>query len=352
MKLTSQLILASVSVLLFGCGPYINTAELVPAASHQSDEVTAHIINVGSGSCQIIECAGQRSPLMVDCGTDLFAQRRGRDKVVAEVQDLLARHGNRVRLVVSQSSPGHVSLLDSVLQGVTVESIHYAGKRRLLPEVVREHVRLPAELSQSWEGWTFDASQPYEPLACGSGPTHVLSANAGFRHAPGDHKRHSMALLIEHEEQTLLLASDASGHAQDKIMQTLDTIKAPEQISALIAPNHGVTEDGSNDGAWGARINPAVVVYSAGRLAAGPSCQAVGVYKQLAASDAHPFRCVEAQLLGLRAMVASPQAGSEQGSNAVALSHRAQYATELNGSLRLRLDSEGVDVACHYQDEC
>jgi len=342
----------STSAALFGCGPYINTAELMPAASHQSDQVTAHIINVGSGSCQIVECADQRSPLLVDCGTDLFAQRRGRDKVVAEVKGILARNDNRVRLVVSQSSPGHVSLLDSVLEGVTVESIHYAGKRRLLPDIVKEHDRLPASLAQSWEGWTFDASQPYEPLACGSGPTYILSANAGFRHAPEDHKRHSLALLIEHGEQTLLLASDASGHTQDKIMQTLDTIKAPEQISALIAPNHGVTEDGSNDQAWGARIDPAVVVYSAGRLATGPSCQAVDVYKQLLPSKAHPFRCVDGGLLGLRSMAPSPQFSDEQSSAALAVSHRAEYATELNGSVRVTLDEKTVRVACHYQQEC
>jgi len=348
MKFTPLLMLCSVSAMLFGCGPYINTADLVPPATHQDNQVTANIINVGSGSCQIVECAGQRSPLLVDCGTDLFAQRRGRDKVVAEVQDLLARNGNRVRLVVSQSSPEHVSLLESVLEGVMVESIHYAGKRRLLPEIALEHKAIPARLEQSWEGWTFDSTQPYEPLACGSGPTYVLSANTGFRHAPEDHKRHSLALLIEHETQTLLLASDASGHAQDKILQTLDTIKAPQQISALVAPNHGAVENGSNDDSWGARVNPKVVVYSNGRMATGPHCEAVGVYKGLSAAAAHPFRCVEAELLGLRSM-----GSSETSAHSLpATTERAEYATELNGSVRLTLSREGVRVGCHYQEAC
>ena len=352
MKITTLVVFGSLSSLLFGCAPYTKPDVLVEAPLHRADQVTANIINVGDGSCQIVECADGRSPILVDCGTSLFAAGAGKAKVLAQVEDILARHDHRLRLVVSQSGAEHISLLDEVLEGAQVESIHFAGKRRLLPDVVLEHEAIPLPLSQPWEGWSFDSSQPFEPLACGSGNTYVLSANAAYRYAPEDQKRHSLTLLIEHGDQSLLLASDATGHTQDKIIQSLDTIKSPIKVSALVAPDHGSTQLHANDAAWGERIEPAVVVYTAGRLNGQPSCAAAVSYTQLLPAAGHPFECATTGEGLFRLMQKSPNSNSDNSEHRAAHSDRAEYTTELSGTLRVTLNQSSLAVSCQYQADC
>jgi beta-lactamase superfamily II metal-dependent hydrolase len=288
----------------------------------EEDELRIHFLDVGAGSCTIIECPGPNAaPMIVDCGAngaseaDLSANE-ARDYI----QKVLATHTLPPRVVVSHPDTDHYAHIPTVLADTPVDSIWLGGNRagygsRGFPAWLAAQEMAGTPVHHGWTPGWHNEGQPITGLACGTAVTFMLTVNTGT-----SSNAQSMVLMIEHGDFRAILAGDAEGETEEA---ALANFSGSVDATVVTASHHGADTEGSNSAEWATATSPEVVVYSAGNRFSHPRCNAVERFGSVLEVRRHQLRC-----------------GESGGYRPVERSDRAHYMTEMSGAVIATSDGQ------------
>jgi competence protein ComEC len=260
-------------------------------AARAEDELRIHFLNVGTGSCTIVECPGANAPAMiVDRGS---LGRSEEDMTEADVagcvQNLLAASSAGPNVVLSHGDRDHYRYIASVLATTQADNIWQGGE----PADYNSD-GFPAWLQAQQQGgatvrsklpadWHNGAEALGEALSCGLAHTYVLTVNT---HTTKNGQ--SLVLMLEYGEFTAVFTGDAEGTTESREINNFgNNLKA----SAMSASHHGASTHGSNGADRATSTAPDVVVFSAGDRFGHPRCDAVNRFTTVVQTLEHDVRC-------------------------------------------------------------
>lgn len=214
----------------------------------------------------MIFCPDSKEALVFDCGQrEGFPPKEVSEKVLRELGD------RSYQLVLSHSHRDHYSVVSTLLKEKKPVTIFYAGK------LEDYKTKLP-NAQELVEGQT---------LSCGKADVQVLTVN-GRLEADNDS---SAVVLLQYHKTRLLLAADATGFVEKKVMQ-----KITNGIDLLVASHHGESSRKSNGENWANHLKAKMIVYSSGTYSGfrEPKCKVARRYAPyLSTSNPHEFSCWE-----------------------------------------------------------
>lgn len=300
-----------------------------------SNEIRVHYLNVGAGSCYLVECPGDTAPIVVDCGSK---SRKGDDltssAVQAYAQDILNRYADAPLLLVSHADKDHYNLLPEAL-GTVRPAVIYLGGRRVnydvdgfddwLDSQENQGITIRAETDFP-EGYS-SAGGPEAELACGSASTYIMTVNNG-----SSSNDRSMVVRIEHGNHSFVFTGDSTGKTEAAALGFPRT-----EATILTGSHHGAWTHKSNHLEWARATKPAVTIFSAGNQHKHPMCKAMLTYKHsLIDSKPHAIRC--GKLLGLYSRVFPVE--------------KAEYVTKISGTIMATSDGNDLSIDCSLQAAC
>jgi len=266
-----------------------------------------HSLNVGSGSCHIVECVAPPSTpesVIVDCGSN---SSQGNDvlkqiEINAYMEDLrlFADPAKYPSLVVTHPDTDHYKYVPGIFLDRKPGRVWlggFPGSYKIgFPEWVN------AFLSQS--GNTVQVNGATSPVqarwsalptpagyaqaetiktfsACGNATVKMVTVNNGAGGALDDNRNVNSAVLkVEWGNRFVaVIPGDATGAAEEAASLALDgSVAVPrpalthDLMRLLIVSHHGADTDGSSGVEWIQRINPTHAVYSAGSRFGHPRC--------------------------------------------------------------------------------
>lgn len=281
-----------------------------------------HTLNVGAGSCQVVECPSS-VPLVFDCGssggttTDM-----GEADAAAYLQAIFARSG-RPRVVISHPDADHSVWIPAVMQGWLASSIWLGGRQEQYPEAVQTWMgRQQAQYVPINVGFPAGASnsgRPLQDLACGNG-TYMLTVNVGSTKNDS-----SLMMRVVYGSFSAIFSGDATGVTQESAVSNY-----PQGLltTLVTGSHHGAWTMGSNSPAWAQATQPQLLIFSAGTKYWHPRCEAANAYGAwLGQGSAHPFMCGT----GGAYVTSAPTANA--------------YDTEVDGTIVVTSDGSAVQVA-------
>lgn len=264
----------------------------IPARAQ--DHLRLHFLNIGGGTCTVVECPGQNArPIIVDCGS-LGGSRTESDLTADEarlhVARVLSAHSQSPFVVLSHGDSDHYGWIDDILPGVTVGSVWQGGD----PGDYTSS-GFPAWLAQQTQAgvpvvngfapeWNNDGTEITGNLSCGDASVWVLTVNGGT-----SKNAKSLVLMLEYGEFTATLTGDAEGSTERDIRENwFGAVKT----TVLAGSHHGSRTHQSNSAAWADTTAPNMTVFSAGTKFHHPRCEAVSRYRShLSATPEHRARC-------------------------------------------------------------
>ena len=304
-------------------------------APRRQDEIRIHFLDVGAGTCSVVECPGPTgSPMIVDCGsTGATDDDLSRDEVGTYVRGILAQHQSTPNVVLSHADLDHYGHIASTLADLAVASIWQGGNpgdytSADFPAWLADQQDQGAAVHRNFSPHFHNDRQPLgDDLSCGIASTFVLTANTG-----SSKNAQSLMLMIEYADFTAIFTGDAEGETEAQAMANYDNgIKA----TVMMASHHGAHTHGSNSQSWADATVPAVLISSAGNKYLHPSCMATGRFGSLAETKRHEIRC-----------------GSSSGYTTFRTT-RGHYVTEVNGTVIVTSNGHSpVTVNCTRSVEC
>ncbi len=279
------------TALLFGTA----NAQLAPRSE---DELRIHYMNVGAGTCTVVECPGANAPpMIIDCGSigrssdDLTKDEAG--DYIAEVLDL---HATQPNVVISHPHKDHYAWIADVLNDVQTQNIWLGGDKSGytigdFPDWLRKQKENGAQVFDDDEiGSDFhnDGSPMADSeLSCGDALVYTLTVNTGSN---PNSKSHILELRYQNFGATF--TGDAEGKTEDK---AVENFTGNVKTTVLSASHHGASTHKSNGKKWIEATDPEVVIFSSGPKFWHPRCDVVKRYEDsdLADAPAHPTRCGE-----------------------------------------------------------
>jgi competence protein ComEC len=304
-------------------------------APRQLDELRIHFLNIGTGSCAIVECPGSNAPpLIVDCGsTGASEEDLDASETRAYIRNILSQHSEAPNVVLSHGDEDHYDHIPGVLDDVTVASVWLGGS----PEEYTEG-GFPAWLAMQDEEtirqnfpahWHNDREPLGDDLSCGDASTYVLTVNTGTAK-----NARSLMVMIEHHAFTVVFTGDAEGSTEARALQNFNgSLKA----TVMTSSHHGADTEGSNSPKWATATAPEILVSSAGNHLGfeHPRCAATDRFTSLAETREHDVRC-----------------GTGNG-YINSRTRRAHYVTEVNGAVIVTSNgSSPATVSCTRSVEC
>lgn len=294
------------------------------------DLMRIHLLNVGAGSCHIVECPGSNDVIVYDCGqmnpspTDMTPQ-----DVAAYFREVV--HDDEPVIVLSHADRDHVSLIDQITEKRRPESVWFGGSPDEYKGAIGAWLgSVPADRTYfGWEPHWHGHGQPVRELRCGAAETYVLTVNVG-----GSTNSESLMLLMRYGNFSIIFSGDAEGLTERSAMTNFDALL--EDVTVLLASHHGARSRSSNHQGWADKTSPQIVVYSAGTSHGHPTITAAERYR--------------AALLPARThgMWVSPGTHEEQRYE----SFQAEYTTELSGTIVIDTDGTSVYLECSLQPNC
>lgn len=271
-------------------------AQLSRLPPKRTNDIRIHILPIGAGACQIVECPGASAlPMLVDCGSSQNTPNWDFDE--SQVRDYLKNvlQNRRAIVVISHADKDHYRYIPTILAPNQVESLWMGDDHASYPEAVltwANEVRAlgsasrPRVAEQFPVNWHNQGSA-VAGLSCGLANSYVLGVNNGTTK-----NDHSLMLSIDYGLFRAIFPGDATKRSQDAAIDNFpgDGLQA----TVLIASHHGASTEGSNNADWLAATQPANVVYSAGTPYQHPRCVAVERYRNggtLEGATPHPLRC-------------------------------------------------------------
>jgi competence protein ComEC len=305
---------------------------LVP---RQQDELRIHFLNIGAGTCTVVECPGADAPpMIVDCGStgattvDMNAQQTR-----TYVRDVLSQHQVAPNVVLSHADLDHYGHIANTLDNLTVGSVWQGGdpgeySLANFPTWLANQQNQGAVLHQSFPAHFHNNRQPVSnDLSCGDASTFVLTTNTG-----NSKNAQSLALMVEYEDFTAIFTGDAEGVTEARaITNYASSLKA----TVMTASHHGASTHGSNSQMWANSTAPDLLVSSTGNRFFHPRCTATDRFTSLATTKGHEIRC------------------GTSSNYITSRTNRAHYVTEVNGTVIVTSDGRSpVTVNCTRSVEC
>lgn len=295
------------------------------------DLLRVHALNIGAGSCILVECPGSDDVIVYDCGqmspseTDL-----GEDEVRDYFDAVIG--SDRPAVVLSHADADHVNLVARVLGDRVPESIWFGGKKNEYRGEIADWFAEHNQDVPTYFGWRrgYGADgEPVEELACGDASAYLLTVNT----EPGTNPS-SLMLLYEYGGFSVVLAGDAEGASEQRAIDNHG--HRLNGVSVVMASHHGARSHDSNHQAWVSKLQPAVVVYSSGTSHGHPKGDVVERYAEtVTESLSHD-------------MWDDPETAEEDRY----ATERSEYVTELNGTIVIETDGESFSVECSRDSTC
>lgn len=304
----------------------------------EEDELRIHYLNVGAGTCTIVECPGPDGPpMIIDCGS-LGGTPADLDSDGARnyLQNILGKHQASPNLVLSHADRDHYGLIAHVLSGTQTQNIWQGGDPDNYTAdgfpVWRDNqeaggARVKGELDENFHGDGNPISD--SELDCGEASVFILTVNSGDS-KNGD----SLVVEIHYDDFGATFTGDAEGDTEGAAIENFD---GNVKTTVLSGSHHGARTHRSNSVQWANATFPEVVIFSAGRKFGHPQCTAVNRFQgSLATTPLHPTQC-----------------GISSHYQPVISSHLAMYMTEINGTIVVTSNgSSPLSLFCDGSDGC
>jgi competence protein ComEC len=301
-------------------------------AARQENELRIHFLNIGAGSCTVVECPGAGSaPMIVDCGASGAAEGdMTRDDARAYVRDVLAAHQGQPHVVLSHGDTDHYNLIPYVLDEVPVGSVWQGGEPAEYGSggfMAWLAQQAEAELHRDMPAHFHNDGEPVDALSCGDASTHVLTANTG-----ASKNARSLVLMIRYEDFSVVFTGDAEGVTE---RQAIANFPDGLRTTVMTSSHHGAATHGSNSRDWVEATEPAVLISSAGSLHFHPRCEAVERFTSLTTTKRHDVRC------------------GTSGNYVTSRTDRAHYVTAVSGTVIVTSNGRSpLTVNCTGSVEC
>jgi competence protein ComEC len=303
-----------------------------------SDELVIHVLNIGAGSCQIVQCPHSHRVLVMDCGS---SGASGDDLVGAHIVNHAQANGlfshpeTEILVAISHPDQDHTNKIPLLLESHSVQSIwlggvydEYTGP---IGGFLDQADQTGVTINHGWPPNFHNRGHPIEGLQCGSANTYILTVNT-----EGSRNAQSMVLLLDYGDYRGIFAGDAEQETEEAAYQAYGALM--EDTTVLVASHHGAHTHGSNHEAWLTATNPQIVVFSAGNRYGHPRQEIVERYQvvQDATVATHRLRW------GLNKTEYEEDLTTQ----------KPVYVTKENGAIVIRTNGRTVQVECSLESEC
>src|SRR5881296_1682040 len=215
----------------------------------QPNQLRIHFLNVGAGSCAIVECPGA-PPMIVDCGSSGGSN----DDLTAEdaadyIGKLLRQNQSRPNVVLSHPDRDHYSYIASSLGKIPVGNIWEGGiqaeySQYGYPDWMSFEKKSAADVHAGLVPDWHNDGKPIgkKGLSCGDADSYILTANSGK-----NRNANSLVLMLRYNDFTAVFTGDAEGATETQALRNFNnSIKA----TVLTMSHHGSETRGSNGKTW------------------------------------------------------------------------------------------------------
>jgi beta-lactamase superfamily II metal-dependent hydrolase len=305
---------------------------LAPLPAASADTLRVHLLNVGTGSCQIVECPGSGDVLIVDCGSMDAGPSDLNRGAIAGYLDAIGATGN-VKVVLTHPHENHYNRIPALMGDRQAASIWlggvFDGYGGAQPDRIDDWLDAQAKAGVSiYVGFPpayGNRGVPVAGLSCGTADSFILTTNVG-----DDPNTNSLMLLVQHGSFRIVFPGDAQAATEDSALANFGALLAG--ASVVVAANHGGSDAGGNGSDWARHVAPQAVVFSAG-AAHGQPGQAVG--------DRYLASVFED--VALHPMWWDP---SPDGTTQPFETTRAVYSTALSGRVIVDSDGQAFSMIC------
>jgi beta-lactamase superfamily II metal-dependent hydrolase len=309
-------------------------ASSAAAAAVQDAYLDVWVLDVGQGSCVIVDCPNGDRPLIIDCGSTARSRNNDRDLTLSAASDLVERLGAPT-VVVSHGDEDHYGLIARVVEPADVVSVWLGGSRAAYGDFTDwlDDVEAAGK-SVGTLPVRFSAADDSD-LHCGSATVDILIANAT---AGATKNGDSIVLGVSYGGVTLVLPGDAEGPTEAQALAFRNSHqRLLNNQSIVIGSHHGADTSGSNGEAWAKAWAPIAAVFS---MTPGPfkhpRCEVAERYAKYMPRrpTLHRFTCGRKNTIGSGATVTSMQAS------------RRLLSTHDNGDLLIRVRPSTLSIYC------
>jgi beta-lactamase superfamily II metal-dependent hydrolase len=302
----------------------------LPAAA--ADTLRVHLLNVGTGSCQIVECPGSDDVLVVDCGSmDGGASDLNRAAIAGYLESIGA--GGSVKVVLTHPHENHYNRIPALMGARQATSIWlggvFDGYGGATPDRIDDWLDAQAKAGVPiYVGFPpayGNRGVPVAGLSCGTAETFILTTNVG-----DDPNTNSLMLLVQHGSFRIVFPGDAQAATEDSALTNFGALLAG--ASVVVAANHGDSDAGGNGADWARHVAPQAVVFSAGGAHGQPGRAVGDRYLESVFED-----------VALHPMWWDPSA---DGTTQPFETARAVYSTALSGRVIIDSDGQAFAMTC------
>lgn len=257
----------------------------------RDDELRIHYLDIGAGTCTVVQCPGTNAPaIVVDCGS-LEPGPNDLSKAEARtyVADLLGQSSVRPNLIISHPDSDHYGYVPDIFDDISFANIWQGGKQSEytahgFPQWLVGQQSAGAALHNGFAtGWHNDGEPIGASLSCGLASTYVMNVNT-----EGSKNAQSLVLMIEYGEFSAVFTGDAEGPTEALAIQNFaGNVKA----SVLTSSHHGASTHRSNSEDWAAATAPEVVIHSSGNRFFHPRCAAMDRFTSVSTTNKHASKC-------------------------------------------------------------
>ena len=264
------------------------TARAPTAAAGPDQQMDVWLIDVGQGSCVVVDCPDRDRPLVVDCGTTAWSGRHNgnadldRQQTMEGLSARLAGLG-RPTIVISHGDADHYALIPDLVEANASGEVWIGGARSeygATNSAFQQWARDVESAGRSVSTLPAHFFGPADPdLHCGAAISDILIANA---QPGGDSKNaNSVVLALSYAKVTIVLAGDAEGDTTEA--QALDNRATIERLAStraiVVGSHHGARTFNSNSERWASEWSPYATIFSQKPSSYGhPTCDVVRRY--------------------------------------------------------------------------
>ena len=300
------------------------------------DEIRIHSLNVGAGSCHVVECPGNTAPILYDCGrTSRSDPDMTGEEVVNYANGIFNQYEAAPIVIVSHGDRDHYRYIPSVMGDRIASAVWFGGRRGGYSSEMRD-----------WFGYQddngVDVIGGFDSLTAGfsnSGRSCSGSAMWPCVDQSADGQRGttknagSLVVRIEHGDFSVTLTGDATGETENRAIENF----AELETTLLAGSHHGASTEGSNGQGWADATRPHITLFSSGTSYGHPRCVVMERFESsLASVSSHDIQC-----------------GVSNTEYRIVLTQRAQYVTRVNGTVVVSSDGESPpEVECTLTSDC
>lgn len=305
-------------------------------ATDVGDAIKIHILNIGAGSCQIVECPDSDDVLIADCGSMKPSDDdMTRDAIASYLTDIGA--SGDVIVTISHPHEDHYNRIAALMGDRKAKSIWLGGDFNgyggsgvnRVDTWLDDQSDMDVDIFDGWEPGFANRGLPVNELRCGSAETYILTVNEG-----SNPNANSLLLLVEYGNFRVIFSGDAEGVTEDGAMNNYGALI--QDVSVLTSSHHGASTRSSNKRAWAQETAPQTVIFSSGL------------------SHKHPKRIAGERYLG----TVFPDVNEHDmwwdpntsGTTSTFETQQAVYVTEVSGTIVVESDGTEMGLTCEKND--